>query len=130
MSLFRKILSKMHDKYRLVIINDSSLGESFSFRLTPLNMIMLLATLTMVIFGIFFLLIRFTPTSTLIGGNNGSSIEYMKLNQKIEDLTTEMEARQIKQDALIKILSENEMSLDSSQAVYKTLNSSTKKKTK
>ncbi|MDG1098308.1 MAG: hypothetical protein P8O20_02895 [Bacteroidia bacterium] len=130
MSLFRKILSKMHDKYRLVIINDSSLGESFSFRLTPLNMIMLLATLTMVIFGIFFLLIRFTPTSTLIGGNSGSSIEYMKLNQKIEDLTTEMEARQIKQDALIKILSENEMSLDSSQAVYKTLNSSTKKKTK
>ncbi len=130
MSLFRKILSKMRDKYRLVIINDSSLGESFSFRLTPLNMIMLLATLTMVIFGIFFLLIRFTPTSTLIGGNSGSSIEYMKLNQKIEDLTTEMEARQIKQDALIKILSENEMSLDSSQAVYKTLNSSTKKKTK
>ena len=130
MSLFRKILSKMHDKYRLVIINDSSLGESFSFRLTPLNMIMLLATLTMVLFGIFFLLIRFTPTSTLIGGNSGSSIEYMKLNQKIEDLTTEMEARQIKQDALIKILSENEMSLDSSQAVYKTLNSSTKKKTK
>ena len=130
MSLFRKILSKMHDKYRLVIINDSSLGESFSFRLTPLNMIMLLATLTMVIFGIFFLLIRFTPTSNLIGGNSGSSIEYMKLNQKIEDLTTEMEARQIKQDALIKILSENEMSLDSTQAVYKTLNSSTKKKTK
>jgi len=120
----------MHDKYRLVIINDSSLGESFSFRLTPLNMIMLLATLTMVIFGIFFLLIRFTPTSNLIGGNSGSSIEYMKLNQKIEDLTTEMEARQIKQDALIKILSENEMSLDSTQAVYKTLNSSTKKKTK
>jgi hypothetical protein len=130
MSLFRKILSKMHDKYRLVIINDSSLGESFSFRLTPLNMIMLLATLTMVIFGIFFLLIRFTPTSNLIGGNSGSSIEYMKLNQKIEDLTTEMEARQIKQGALIKILSENEMSLDSTQAVYKTLNSSTKKKTK
>ena len=130
MSLFRKILSKMHDKYRLVIINDSSLGESFSFRLTPLNIIMLLATLTMVIFGIFFLLIRFTPTSNLIGGNSGSSIEYMKLNQKIEDLTTEMEARQIKQDALIKILSENEMSLDSTQAVYKTLNSSTKKKTK
>ena len=75
-------------------------------------------------------MIRFTPTSNLIGGNSGSSIEYMKLNQKIEDLTTEMEARQIKQDALIKILSENEMSLDSTQAVYKTLNSSTKKKTK
>ena len=130
MSLFRKILSKMHDKYRLVIINDSSLGESFSFRLTPLNVIMLLATLTMVIFIIFFLLIRFTPTSNLIGGNSGSSIEYMKLNQKIEDLTAEMEARQIKQDALIKILSENEMSLDSTQAVYKSLNSSTKKKTK
>lgn len=120
----------MHDKYRLVIINDSSLGESFSFRLTPLNVIMLLATLTMVIFIIFFLLIRFTPTSNLIGGNSGSSIEYMKLNQKIEDLTAEMEARQIKQDALIKILSENEMSLDSTQAVYKSLNSSTKKKTK
>ena len=130
MSLFRKILSKMHDKYRLVIINDSSLGESFSFRLTPLNVIMLMATLTMVIFLIFFLLIRFTPTSNLIGGNNGTSIEYMKLNQKIEDLTAEMEARQIKQDALIKILSENEMSLDSTQAVYKSLNSSTKKKTK
>ncbi len=130
MSLFRKILSKMHDKYRLVIINDSSLGESFSFRLTPLNVIMLMATLTMVIFLIFFLLIRFTPTSNLIGGNSGSSIEYMKLNQKIEDLTAEMEARQIKQDALIKILSENEMSLDSAQAVYKSLNSSTKKKTK
>jgi len=108
----------MHDKYRLVIINDSSLGESFSFRLSPLNVLMLLAVLTMLIFGIFVLLAKFTPASNLVGSGSGTSGEYLKLNQKIEDLTKEIESRQIKQDALSKILTDREMELDSNQAYY------------
>ncbi len=118
MSFIRKILSKIRDKYRLVIINDSSLGESFSFRLSPLNVIMLLAFITMIIFVIFFLIAKYTPARTLVGGSGGGDPEYMKLNQKIEDLTREIESRQIKQDALTKILSDKEMELDTNQIHY------------
>jgi hypothetical protein len=116
MSLFRKFLSKMHDKYRLVIINDSSLGESFSFRLSPLNVLMLLAMLTMLIFLLVLLLSRFTPVTSFTESKIGNSGDYMELNQKIEDLKQEIKARDLKDQAITKIINGEEMSLDSTQA--------------
>jgi len=68
MSKKKTFLSKLKDKYRLVIINDSSFEEKFAFKLSRWNVIMLGATFSVVLAFLMFLAIIFTPLKTMIPG--------------------------------------------------------------
>lgn len=116
MSKGRKIIAKLRNKYRLVLINDSSFAEAFSIRLTPLNLMMLLSTIFVIFTIIIFALISYTPMRQLVPGYGKASdnAAWMELNQKVEDLNRRFESRAMKENALNKILSESEETLDTS----------------
>jgi len=64
----RKILKKLKNKYRLVILNDSTFEESLSYRLSPLNVFTLTAALSIFLILSVILLIAFTPLREYIPG--------------------------------------------------------------
>jgi len=111
----RKIMAKLRNKYRLVLLNDTHFDEVFSIRLTPMNLLMLLSSVFLTFVLIIYLLICFTPAKRLVPGfgstNNRESM--MELNQRMEDLSRELENKQIKIDALSDILSGKEKKFDS-----------------
>lgn len=116
MSKGRKIIAKLRNKYRLVLINDSSFAEAFSIRLTPINVLMLFSTAFVLFTIVIFLLIAYTPMRQMVPGYGKSSDQaaWLELNQQVEDLKRKYEDRALKEDAINKILSENEMMLDTS----------------
>ena len=63
-----KIFKKLKNKYRLVILNDSTFEESLSYRLSPLNVFTLFAALAIFIIVSVILLIAFTPLREYIPG--------------------------------------------------------------
>jgi hypothetical protein len=114
MSKGRKIIAKLRNKYRLVLINDSSFAEAFSIRLTPFNVMMLFSSIFVLFTIIIFLLIAYTPMRQMVPGYGKSSDNsaLMELNQKVEDMQRQIDNRELKTDALQKILSEKESELD------------------
>lgn len=63
-----RIFKKLKNKYRLVILNDSTFEESLSYRLSPLNVFTLFAALAIFIVVSVILLIAFTPLREYIPG--------------------------------------------------------------
>jgi hypothetical protein len=115
MSKGRKIMAKLRNKYRLVLLNDTHFGEVFSIRLTPLNLLMLLSSVFLTFILIIYLLISFTPAKRLVPGfgNTNNREAMMELNQRVEDLSRELQNKQIKIDALNDMLSNKEKKFDS-----------------
>lgn len=64
----RKILKKLKNKYRLVILNDSTFEETLSYRLSPLNVFTLIAALSIFLILSVIFLIAFTPLREYIPG--------------------------------------------------------------
>jgi hypothetical protein len=114
----RKIIAKLRNKYRLVLLNDTHFGEVFSIRLTPLNLLMLLSTVFLTFVLLIYLLISFTPAKRLVPGfgNTNNREAMMELNQRVEDLSRELKNKQLKIDALTDILLEKENKFDSTSA--------------
>lgn len=114
----RKIIAKLRNKYRLVLLNDSSFAEVLSIRLTPWNLLMLLSSVFVVFTIIIFLLVSYTPMRHLVPGYGkaNDTEAWMELNQRIEDMGREIKDRQMKIDALNNILSEKEGIYDSTSA--------------
>lgn len=87
-----KILRKLKNKYRLVILNDASFEEKFSYRLSPLNMFTLFLSLTLLIILIVAGVIVFTPLRESIPGytdvNLRKDLTYMVL--KADSLEREL----------------------------------------
>ncbi len=118
MSTRRKIIAKLKNKYRLVLINDSSFAETFSIRLTPFNVGMLFSTFFVIFTVIIFLLIAYTPMRQMVPGYGKASdnVAWMDLNQKVEDLQRNFENRSMKEKALNQILTEKEFLLDTTSS--------------
>jgi murein DD-endopeptidase MepM/ murein hydrolase activator NlpD len=64
----KRTLRKLWSKYRLLLINDNTFKESFSIRLTPVNVLLLLLGLLGTTAAITVLLIVFTPLKRYIPG--------------------------------------------------------------
>ncbi|MFN5217691.1 MAG: hypothetical protein ACK5CL_02900 [Sphingomonadales bacterium] len=111
----RKIMANLRNKYRLVLLNDTHFGEVFSIRLTPMNLLMLLSSVFLAFVLLIYLLISFTPVKRLVPGfgNTNNKEAMMELNQRVEDLSRELENKQIKIDALNDILTDREKKFDS-----------------
>ncbi len=57
----RKIIANLRNKFRLVLINDTSFAEVFSIQLTPLNVLMVFSSLLISFTIIIMLLVAYTP---------------------------------------------------------------------
>jgi murein DD-endopeptidase MepM/ murein hydrolase activator NlpD len=64
----RKFIRKLRDKYRLVILNDSTFEEVLAFRLSRLNVIAYFGLIVILLTGMVTVLITFTPLREYIPG--------------------------------------------------------------
>jgi murein DD-endopeptidase MepM/ murein hydrolase activator NlpD len=102
-----KFLKKIKNKYRLVILNDSSFEEKFSFRLSPLNLFLLTFSAAILLIALVSIIIVYTPLRESIPGYTDVSIR--------EDLTKMV----LKSDSLENELNQNQKHLDNITAILK-----------
>ena len=67
-------LTKLRYKYRLIIMNDSTLEERISVRLSRLNVISVVTGFGILLFLFFLLLIGYTPLNEYVPGKASSSL--------------------------------------------------------
>jgi murein DD-endopeptidase MepM/ murein hydrolase activator NlpD len=91
----RSWLSRLRNKYRLVIMNDSTLEERLTFRLSRLNVFIVLGTLTIILIILTSILIAFTPLREYIPGysNVGLQKKLYELQIKTDSIEKGLEKR-------------------------------------
>lgn len=97
---------RMRDTYRLVIMNDETFEEVGSYRLSLLNVYVLISTLIVLTAFIVVSLIIFTPVKRYIPGygSANASAELVRMNKQIADLEKELQAQQNYTENFRKIL--------------------------
>lgn len=84
----KKIIHKLRNKYRLVILNDESFEERFSLRLSRLNVFTLVAGSMILLIVLVILLVAFTPLREYIPGYTDVTLRknYITLALKTDSL--------------------------------------------
>lgn len=93
----RNFQERMSDKYRLVILDDDTLGEIKSTRFSILGLMALLIGSVFLISGLTYCMIAFTPLKHLVPGYGDleNNKVYVELNKKLDDLEDELEAQKV-----------------------------------
>ena len=106
--------SKLSNKYRLVLLDDDTLGEINSTRLSLLSMLAFVATLVCLVAISTYLLFSYTPLRYMIPGyadvNNNK--EYITLLSKVEDIETELDAQRIYTEGIKNMLNPSKLKID------------------
>ncbi len=92
-----KWVAQMKAPYRLIVRNDETLEERASFRLTMMNVYVLMSTVIVLVATLVILLIAYTPVKRYLpgyqgGGSNGR--EVIALAREVESLEKELRAQQ------------------------------------
>jgi murein DD-endopeptidase MepM/ murein hydrolase activator NlpD len=95
-------VSKLRNKYRLVFMNDETLEERLTFRLSRLNVFVALGTLTIVLIFLTTILIAFTPLREYIPGY--TSVGIQRRLYKLQFMTDAIQRDLQKKDLFIKNL--------------------------
>lgn len=88
----KRIVIKLKNKYRLVILNDDTFEEKLSLKLSRLNVFLVFGTLAIVLIVLTSLLIAFTPLREYIPGYASTSLrrEAFQLNLKTDSIETQL----------------------------------------
>lgn len=94
-SRWKIFTDQLRNKYRLVILNDDSFAEKFSLRLSPLGLIILLGSVTIVMTTLVISLVAFTPFREYIPGygNVDDRKNIIILSAKADSLESTLAAR-------------------------------------
>jgi murein DD-endopeptidase MepM/ murein hydrolase activator NlpD len=95
-------ISRLRNKYRLVFMNDETLEERFTFRLSRLNVFIALGTMTIILIFLTSILIAFTPLREYIPGYTNVGIQ--KRLYELQIKTDSIERDLSKKDLFIKNL--------------------------
>ncbi len=116
--------NRKNEDLRLVIMNENTFEEKYSFRLNLKNLYILLSSVVVVLIILIFLLIAFTPLKHLVPGygNIENNSYVIKLNRYIGELETKIETQEQYNIALRKILMGN----DSAEYKNPVMNNSNK----
>jgi murein DD-endopeptidase MepM/ murein hydrolase activator NlpD len=93
----RKWYSKMRDKYRLVIMNNETYEERLSFRLSRLNVFLLIVIVSIIMITLTIFIIAFTPIREYIPGYMDVNIpgKLYRLEQRADSLEKSLKAKDI-----------------------------------
>ena len=107
---FKYWLRKLRDKYKLVILNEETFEERFSFRLSRLNVFIALSTLSLLLILLTTVLIAFTPLREYIPGYTDMSLYRTidALQQKSDSLEREFRRKDQYLEDLQRILTGND----------------------
>lgn len=94
-SRLKIITDQLRSKYRLVILSDNSFAEKFSLRLSPLSLIVLFSSVTILMTTLVISLVAFTPLREYIPGygNVNDRKEILELNSKADSLENTLTAK-------------------------------------
>jgi len=95
-------VDKLRNKYRLVFMNDETLEERFTFRLSRLNVFVALGTLTILLIFLTSILIAFTPLKEYIPGS--TSVNMQKKLYELQIKTDSIEKNLAQKDRFIQNL--------------------------
>jgi len=110
----RPFIERLLDRYRLIIVEESSFAERVNFKLTRLNVLTVIATTVLLVSVIVFLLVAYTPIRELIPGYSDAKAKKeakyaMETAQKLEG---ELMVRERYLSSVMQVLQGN-ISLDS-----------------
>ncbi|MCK4568997.1 MAG: M23 family metallopeptidase [Bacteroidales bacterium] len=93
----RKWYSKLRDKYRLVIMNNETYEERLSFRLSRLNVFLLIISMSIILITLTIFIIAFTPIREYIPGYLDVNIpgKLYRLEQRADSLERSLHAKDI-----------------------------------
>jgi len=93
-------------KYRLIITNDQTFEEKFSFSISRLNAAIIFVSLTIITFFITFLIILFTPLKEYIPGHERETSlrEIYRLNNRVDSLLLDQKQKNLYLENLRRIL--------------------------
>ena len=102
----RKLMEKLQDKYRLVVINDDTFEEVTSMKLTPLAVYIAVSSLIVGTAILVVMLIVWTPVKRYIPGYGDfqRDSEIALLTSKVRDLEAEVEATRTYTESFRKLL--------------------------
>jgi murein DD-endopeptidase MepM/ murein hydrolase activator NlpD len=92
----KSFMNRLRNKYRLVIMNDETLEERLTFRLSRLNVFIVLGTLTIILIVLTSILIAFTPLREYIPGytNVGLQKKLYELQIKTDSIERGMQRKE------------------------------------
>ena len=79
----KKISTKLLHKYRLVILNEDTFEERLAFKLTRLNVFILLGISSILLIAFTILLIAFTPLKEYIPGYSSTALKKQAFITKV-----------------------------------------------
>jgi murein DD-endopeptidase MepM/ murein hydrolase activator NlpD len=125
-------INRLRNKYRLVIMNDESLEERLTFRLSRLNVFVVLGTLTIILIILTSLLIAFTPLREYIPGytNVGLQKKLYELQIKTDSIEKGLEKRDLFIQNMKDVMNGKDLSTDvplSKDTIHKYTNIKLKK---
>jgi len=103
------IFSRVRTQYRVVFINDESLEEVASYRLTIQKLYVAFSTLFVVIVGLTICLLLLTPLKYYIPGygSNKTHLQMVKLKQNVDSLTDLVTAQQLYESNMRNVINGN-----------------------
>ena len=106
-SRWKILTNQLRNKYRLVILNDNSFAEKFSLRLSPLSLIILFSSVTVLMTALVISLVAFTPLREYIPGygNVNDRKDILVLNAKADSLESTLVAKDWYLNNLINVFS-------------------------
>lgn len=104
-SRWKIFTEQLRNKYRLVILNDDSFAEKFSLRLSPLGLIILLSSITIVMTTFVISIVAFTPLREYIPGygNVNDRKELLSLSTRADSLEQTLAARDWYMDNILNV---------------------------
>lgn len=128
---WQKIKKWLNNKYRLVILNDSTFGESFSLKLTPTGLLIGIAAITIIMTSLVISLVAFTPLREYIPGYGNVTERKLivNLSNKADSLESIISARDLYMQTVLNVLNEQhesktEKPLKDTSGKYKNVNTS------
>ena len=108
-SRFRRFKEVLRSKYRLILLNDTSFAEKFSIRLTPINLIIGLAALTIIMTSAVIALVAFTSLREYIPGYGtiAERKQILILSSRADTLEKQVEARDAYLKGILSAFNEN-----------------------
>lgn len=105
----RSFLQRLRHRYRLVVMNDDTFEENFSLRLTPLGLLILLSSVTIVMVMLVTSLIAFTPLREYIPGyaDVGMRRELISLAMRSDSLEQALIEQNMFNENITNVLSGN-----------------------
>ncbi len=106
-SRWKIFTNQLRNKYRLVILNDNSFAEKFSLRLSPLTLIILASSVTILMTALVISLVAFTPLREYIPGygNVNDRKDILVLSSKADSLEGTLAAKDWYLNNLISVFS-------------------------